>query len=150
MTFVAVLDRFKTCCKWFVEFLVQPCLKVEGCRPGDILRMNSMAFGFAAYCSKDYSCPIPGVNLRVLVRKAVRALSWKIKEDSYEQIITSKSMNLWTYGETIRIRFLSNTSVSIHSKCSMPTQCIDWGQNKRNVMRLIRKIEEAALEPELP
>jgi hypothetical protein len=105
---------------------------------------DAMAFGFPARHSEDYVCEIPGANLRVLVRRALQVLAWSIKEESYGRIVASSSMNLVSWGEKIEIEFLSNTEISVTSKCLLPTQWIDWGQNKRNIKKLIRKIEECA------
>ena len=35
------------------------------------------------------------------------------------------------------IKFLPDNSVSVTSKCALPTQCFDWGKNKANVIKFL-------------
>ena len=51
-------------------------------------------------------------------------------------------VGMTSWGENITMVLLpvgaDQTSVSIRSECVLPTQIIDWGQNKKNVENLIR------------
>ncbi len=53
--------------------------------------------------------------------------------------------NLASYGETVRVTLLATgpatTQITIHSECDMPTQIIDWGQNKKNVHMIFQHLE---------
>lgn len=53
-------------------------------------------------------------------------------------------MTFTSFGENIIITLtplgVSSTAVTIHSKCSMPTQVVDWGQNKQNVCSIFENL----------
>jgi len=102
-----------------------------------------MAFGFPAYHTERYSMDTSkSADLRVAVRETLTALSWSVREESHDQIIASTSMNIRSWGEKLLISFLPDKSVSVTSKCGLPTQCFDWGKNKANVGRFIVEIRK--------
>ena len=101
-----------------------------------------MAFGFPAYHTEELDDLGPLPEARGLVIGAIDALGWSISSKSKRTITASTGLNLWSYGEKIVIEFLPDEVVSVTSKCSMPTQCFDWGKNKANVWQLIAAIEE--------
>ena len=82
-------------------------------------------------------------DLRVTVRETLTALSWPVSEESHDQLIASTSMSIWSWGEKFMISFLADKSISVTSKCSLPTQCIDWGKNKANVERFTTEIQKS-------
>jgi len=102
-----------------------------------------MAFGFPAYHTERYS---PGTtnsaDLRIAVRETLTALSWSVREESHDQLIASTSMNIRSWGEKVLISFLPDKSISVTSKCSLPTQCFDWGKNKANLERFMTEIRK--------
>lgn len=53
--------------------------------------------------------------------------------------------NLASYGEAIRVTVIAtgpaSCQITIHSECDMPTQLIDWGQNKKNVQGIFTFFE---------
>jgi hypothetical protein len=102
-----------------------------------------MSFGFTAYhterCSPDTT---RSADLRVAVRATLAALSWSVREESHDQIAASTSMNFRSWGEKVLISFLPDKSISVTSKCSLPTQCFDWGKNKANLARFMKEIRK--------
>ena len=100
-----------------------------------------MSFGFPAYHTEHYS-PGPGssCDLHAAAQATLHALAWTIREDANHQIVGSTSANLRSWGEKILISFLPNNSISVTSKCRLPTQCIDWGKNKANVGKFMAEI----------
>jgi len=102
-----------------------------------------MAFGIPAYHTEHYSVGAgASADLRVAIRAAIKALSWSIKEEVSDKIIASTNFNLRGTWEKVSISFLTDYSISVTSKCSWPTQCIDWGKNKANVEKLIGEIKK--------
>jgi len=83
-------------------------------------------------------------DLRTVVRSALKAMSWSIREEVSGQIIASTSFNLRSWGEKVLISFLPGNSISVTSKCSLPTQCLDWGKNKANVEKFMAEIKKHA------
>ncbi len=102
-----------------------------------------MAFGFPASHSERYSAGAgKSSDLRVAVRATLNALSWSIREEGSDQIISSTSVNIRSWGEKVLISFLRDNSISVTSKCAMPMQCFDWGKNKANVGRFMAEINQ--------
>lgn len=100
-----------------------------------------MAFGFPAYHTDRYSVENKNpTDMLVAVQETIRELSWSIREENSDQIIASTSMNLRSWGEKVLINVLQDNSISITSKCALPTQCLDWGKNKANVDKFIAEI----------
>ena len=102
-----------------------------------------MVFGFPAYHTERY-CAGTGksADLRVAVRETVNALSWSIREEASDRITASTSVNIRSWGEKILISFLPDNSISVTSKCALPTQCLDWGKNKANVVKFMTEIRK--------
>jgi len=102
-----------------------------------------MAFGFPAYHTERYSTDTrKSADLRVAVRETLTALSWSVREESHDRVIASTSMNIRSWGEKLLISFLPDNSVSVISKCALPTQCLDWGKNKANVGLFMAEIRK--------
>ena len=100
-----------------------------------------MSFGFPAYHTENYSPKTGDENIREAVRKSLENLSWKIREETSNKILASTSMGMRSWGEKIHINFLTDGSISITSKCALPTQFLDWGKNKKNIHSLLNKIQ---------
>lgn len=101
-----------------------------------------MAFGFPAYHTERYSPVSSSDDIRKAVREALIALSWPIKEETSDHIGSSVKVNVRSFGEKIQINFLPDNSISITSKCGLPTQCQDWGKNKKNVETFINELKK--------
>ena len=69
-------------------------------------------------------------------------LQWKplIKKID-NQIGAKTNINLSSWGEIITVIFNKDKTITINSKCSLPTQFIDWGQNKRNVNLFVEALK---------
>ena len=104
-----------------------------------------MAFGFPAYHTDIYKMKSgQSADSIVVLKTALKILSWPIKEEAARHIIASTSLNLRSWGEKIEINVLPDNSISITSKCSMPTQCFDWGKNKANVDKFLAEVRKHA------
>ena len=94
-----------------------------------------MAFGFPAYHEEEVTIPaaIGGVGLLAVLSQ----LGWTGGATGDGRAWRgSTGMSLASWGETIIIQWTSNSTVRVRSECAMPTQCFDWGRNKRNIDRL--------------
>ena len=100
-----------------------------------------MSFGFPAYHTENYHPKVADKDTGEVVRRALRNLSWSIREETSNHILALTSMNLRSWGEKIHINFLPDGSISITSECALLTQCFDWGKNKKNVTRLLDQIQ---------
>jgi hypothetical protein len=102
-----------------------------------------MAFGFPAYHTEQYSTGTgKSADLRAAVKETLKALSWTVKEEAHDRILASTSINLRSWGEKLLINFLPDNSISVTSKCALPTQCLDWGKNKANVVKFLAEIRK--------
>jgi len=101
-----------------------------------------MAFGFpASYSTRLDTSLRSASDFRAAVRKALRALNWSVKSEGEDQITASTGWNMRSLGEKICIRFLPDNSISITSRCAMPTQIFDWSRNRKNVRAFISELQ---------
>src|SRR5262245_32506076 len=111
-----------------------------------------MAFGFPAYHEETIRLPRPLtqqllVDACAMARFAVMGpakegplgLEWRLSSD----------MSLASWGEKIVVIATGPDTAFVRSQCALPTQCIDWGRNRKNVRRLIEALENAMRVAEL-
>ena len=99
-----------------------------------------MTFGFPAFHTEDYSPDEGRADMRAAVITTIQAISWSIREESPNMIFASSSVSLRSWGEKVTVSFLPDNSISVTSKCSLPTQCFDWGKNKINVQKFLAEL----------
>jgi hypothetical protein len=51
-------------------------------------------------------------------------------------------VNFWSWGEQVSVEIDREGTVQIESRCRLPTQCLDWGKNQRNVDAFLKLVEE--------
>ncbi len=90
-----------------------------------------MSFAFPAF----HEARLPGMFSAAVVEVAMQRLGWSdVRRDA--GVVTGKvGFNLWSFGETVAVT-VAPDHVLLRSACVMPTQCIDWGKNRRNVEAL--------------
>lgn len=101
-----------------------------------------MSFGFPAYHTDRYSLGSPNTDIISAVRESIKSLSWSLREESKDLMVVSTSMNIRSWGEKVEINFLQDNSLSVTSKCTLFTQCFDWGKNKSNVTKFMSEIKK--------
>ena len=90
-----------------------------------------MSFAFPAF----HEARLPGAFDAEAVETAMRRLGWgSIRRDG-SSVACKVALNLWSFGETVAVT-VAPDHVLLRSACVMPTQCIDWGKNRRNVEAL--------------
>lgn len=102
-----------------------------------------MAFGFPAYHSTtlDLSSQ-PLEKVLAIVAKAMQAQGWKINLQHGNTLQATSSISWLSWAETISAQLDDNHILQLKSKCSMPTQCLDWGKNRRNIEKLVAEIHK--------
>ncbi|MCY7345401.1 MAG: hypothetical protein LH614_04200 [Pyrinomonadaceae bacterium] len=103
-----------------------------------------MAFGFPAYFTETIFIPIQRHEFNQIVKEVLESLECKFIEISAEEIHSTIGINALSWGEKIKVKFLSNRMILVESRCVYPLQCFDWGKNKGNVQLLISKLNFAA------
>jgi hypothetical protein len=101
-----------------------------------------MTFGFPAHFADSRPSQLQHEELVCLVRAALDELGWRYEFASRSEVRASTS-SLKVLGEILRIEILPDGVVMVESKCGLPSQCLDWGKNKRNVQRFIAQLEQA-------
>ena len=63
--------------------------------------------------------------------------------EQQQALYAEGSINLWSWGEDILVRFQENeegTLIQFTSSCKMSTQIIDWGKNKKNAKKFLASL----------
>lgn len=73
---------------------------------------------------------------------ALNTLKYRILEkDERSGVITARSrLNIWSWTEKVVVNIEDCGHVSVESKCTLPTQVVDWGKNRRNVEKVFSLI----------
>ncbi|MEM7347293.1 MAG: hypothetical protein AAF485_23895 [Chloroflexota bacterium] len=98
-----------------------------------------MTFGFPAYFTDQIEHHKDRETAIESVKTALSTLSWPIEEELSTQIKAKTSVNMSSWGEQIVIDYSDNSLLRVTSKCALPTQCFDWGKNKRNVRSFLEE-----------
>lgn len=74
--------------------------------------------------------------------EAMRRLGWEVlrAEDSFVE--GNLGMTIWSWGEDISIRQVSQDQVEVASRSKLVTQIIDFGRNRKNVEKLLAAIDQ--------
>jgi hypothetical protein len=101
-----------------------------------------MAFGFPAYHTEIlYKIP-RRIDLREYVFKTLARIGWEAHYVSRHTISASVGVSFWSWGENITIEIHPDGPMSVTSSCTLPTQCFDWGKNKKNVNKFITELRK--------
>lgn len=101
-----------------------------------------MVFAFPAYHSDKFVAPSPEVNLVRLSQAAVQHLGWILVSQSRDSIVYSTRKRLVSRCERVTIQFIeADHSLTIVSRCVLPTQCLDWGKNRKNVTVFLQVLQ---------
>ncbi len=91
-----------------------------------------MTFAFPAY----HETTVPGFKTAEAIEAGMRKAGWREVQRQGSTITCKVGFNLWSFGETMAIT-LAPTHAVLRSTCILPTQCVDWGKNRRNVQKLL-------------
>lgn len=90
-----------------------------------------MTLAFPAY----HEDMLPGTPTAERVETAMRQAGWRSIQRRDATLTCKVGFNVWSFGETMTIT-LAPDHVVLRSSCILPTQCVDWGKNRRNVEKL--------------
>jgi hypothetical protein len=108
-----------------------------------------MTFGFPAYAEDGLEYGLPHKKLVDAVEDALTTLGWAVencadwrkKGSSGTRFHVKVSMGLWSWGEKLTINIHENGLIHARSECLLPTQCLDWGKNGRNLKRFFDELD---------
>jgi hypothetical protein len=103
-----------------------------------------VTFGFPAYHRRSDRFRLPDAELIGAVRATCAERGWAITVDEPHRIEARRRLNLWSWGEIIRVSVLDGL-LSVESRCRTATQCFDWGVNERNVEEIFRSLPSPVL-----
>ena len=100
-----------------------------------------MVFGFPAYHEEKIYLEKSRNEIISFLKPIVGSLSWGIIEytENHIEVISNETL-LESDPQYITITILPSGSIHVRSKCSIFTQCFDWGKNKKNVHKLLSSI----------
>jgi hypothetical protein len=105
-------------------------------------REATMTFGFPAHHEERYGLQIDPVDIERMVKEVLYDFSWGIINELDGKIKVKIGISLSSWGEIVEIDYSNKGYIDIRSKCSLRTQCIDWGKNRRNVEKFILRLED--------
>lgn len=103
-----------------------------------------MTFGFPAYAVDQRQFGLEGRRMTDAIMNALAALNWRCESVSHDEIVAKISVNIFSWGERLRVRVEEDGTVTARSEGVVPTQCIDWGKNRRNVAQFFEQLERSA------
>jgi len=102
-----------------------------------------MVFAFPAYHEEER--PLPRLEFEALADRiddALDELGWLCGEDRGLWSGTTP-MSLWSWGERIEVEVCDDDrTLRVKSSCQLPTQCVDFGRNRRNVLALLALLDD--------
>lgn len=101
-----------------------------------------MSFGFPAFHTENFSVAGREDLPRLCADVAVR-MRWTVKVQQRDRVVFSTKVNLFSWGERVTVEYLPGSTLRVTSRCAMPTQCLDWGRNQRNVQAFLAALQMA-------
>lgn len=95
-----------------------------------------MAFGFPAHHVEEFEIPSSDMLYRTQVGQRLNQLGWALYSQGIDRIELGTHASLSSWGENVTCEFPAPGRMRVTSKCRMSTQCVDWGQNRRNVQQV--------------
>src|SRR3954466_15485986 len=105
-----------------------------------------MSFGFPAYSTGTQRFNLSQPMLCELIGESLGRLGWHFERPTLNTFSARKRVNLLSWGEKIAVEVSHDGTVMIRSECLLPTQCIDWGKNKRNVDAFFDEVSRVVIE----
>ncbi len=79
-----------------------------------------------------------------IIRMAERILDdlgWHISYVDEDRISVRTGTGIWIFGDQMTVDVSPRGTVTVHSRCIVPTTLIDFGRNDRNVERFLERLE---------
>lgn len=101
-----------------------------------------MAIGFPAKHQTSLSLPaLTEAELERRLAEHVANAGWEIVEDQTRRLVCRTAPNFWTLAERVTVTWTEALELTVESRCALPTQIVDWGQNKRVVTALVEHLQ---------
>ena len=110
----------------------------------DLLNISRRAaeMGAKFQATKSFSAGRLDLEKSLLRALGDLRMEWQKDTSDANRFTARISINQNSWGEDIEIRFVSENTLRITSKCILPLQIFDSGKNKKNVQSIITKIDE--------
>lgn len=95
-----------------------------------------MAAGFPAYHTERVQLD-QQIDWRLIIEAAARQVGWRVGPWNGDHLNTTTGASMSSWGENVTFDISPEGVLTVTSKCGMTTQFIDWGKNKRNVMKFL-------------
>jgi hypothetical protein len=102
-----------------------------------------MAFGFPAYAVGSRNFSLEKSLTVSAVTDALEVLKWRCESVSADQVVAKIRVNIFSWGEKLTVSVAKDGTVTARSEGVIPTQCIDWGKNERNVERFFGELDRS-------
>lgn len=103
-----------------------------------------MTFGFPARFKRDRKLDLREHEITLAVGLALDALGWLHERPSAGRFVARVPPTLYSWGEVMEVEISAGSGVRAESRCSLPTQCFDWGKNRKNVEKFFAQLDQAA------
>lgn len=101
-----------------------------------------MVFAFPAYHMEKYVAQTADANLVPLAQSAAQYLGWIPHAQTRDSVAYSTRRRLLGRAERVLVKFEGEgRALVITSRCLLPTQCLDWGKNRRNVEDFLKVLQ---------
>lgn len=107
-----------------------------------------MSFGFPAYSTGARRFNLGQRALIEVIGESLSRLGWNFEPPMFNTFIARNRVNMWSWGEKIAVEVSHDGVVTARSECLAPTQCIDWGKNRRNVGEFFDEVSRVVIEHE--
>jgi hypothetical protein len=102
-----------------------------------------MAFGFPASHSDQFLFRNRRDCARDVAKQAFISQGWRLTSEADDRLLATSPVNWRSWGEKICVHWVTDSAVTISSRCSWPLQCFDWGSNEDNVRSLLNAFQRA-------
>ena len=102
-----------------------------------------MAFGFPAYAVGSRSFNLEKHLTVSAITNALETLNWRCETVSSNQVVAKVGVNLFSWGERLTVLLAEDGTVTARSEGVLPTQCIDWGKNERNIKKFFDELDRS-------
>ena len=102
-----------------------------------------MSFGFPAYSTGTRRFKLEHQHLIELIDEALKYLGWSYEQPLPNRFLARTAFGFWSLGERLTVDVDPDGTVTARSECLLPTQCIDWGRNGRNVDAVLNYLAHA-------
>lgn len=99
-----------------------------------------MSFGFPAYHESSKAYNVEAYELRKMIETVLAEFGWRLEIDTISNITALVPISGSSWGEKLIISFGENGVLNVRSEGLLPMQCIDWGKNRRNVVRFLDRL----------